>query len=178
MIFLVDITFDIFRGVLVESIIVKLIMLLFVLSFVLVMYMWFQPYRKKGLNLLDITILISLILMTISSLDGKSYNIVVVFWMLPIVFLLNYFTFYTKLRHFIALLSICLVTLLLNVLSFSRFYYYDILYILWMVTACLLFVVYVLFLCKRFYFGVRKADLEINDTADYESDRDESDDSD
>jgi len=178
MIFLVDVTFDIFRGVLVESIIVKLIMLLFVLSFILVMHMWFQPYRRKGLNLLDIAILMSLIVMTISSLDGKSYNIVVVFWMLPILFLLNYFMFYTKLRHFIALLSICLVILLLNVLSFSQFYYYDILYILWMVTACLLFVVYVLFLCKRFYFGVRKADLEINDTADYESDRDESDDSD
>ncbi|XP_065910453.1 uncharacterized protein [Dysidea avara] len=178
MIFVVDITFDIFRGVLVEMIVVKLILLLFILGFILVIHMWYQPYRKKGLNMLDTAILISLIVMTFSSLDGKSYNIVVVFWILPILFLLNYFTFYTKLRHVVALLSICLVILLLNVLSFSRFYYYDILYIVWMVTACLLFVVYVLFLCKRFYFGVCKPDLEINDAANCVSDRDESDDSD
>ena len=58
-IFAIDPLFDAFRAVVSfgdDSISIKLILMLFVLSSILVIHMWLQPYRKKGLNVLDTAI--------------------------------------------------------------------------------------------------------------------------
>ena len=155
-IFAIDPLFDAFRAVVSfgdDSISIKLILMLFVLSSILAIHMWFQPYRKKGLNVLDTVILMSLIALLVSSLDGRSHNIAVIFWLLPIIFFINYLSFSTKFRHLVALISICVVIVLTNVLTFAWFYYYDILYMLSALMSFIVLFTYIYYLirllCKR-----------------------------
>jgi len=178
-IFAIDPFFDAFRAVVSfgdDSISIKLILMLFVLSVILAVHMWFQPYRRKGLNVLDTAILMSLIALLISSLDGRSYTIAVIFWLLPIIFFINYLSFSSKYRHLVALLSICVVIILLNALTFARFYYYDILYMLFMLVSFIVLVAYISYLCKRKFYKHRAARyMEINDADDNENGNDDSD---
>ncbi|XP_065900907.1 uncharacterized protein [Dysidea avara] len=178
-IFGIDPLFDVFRAVFSfgdDSISTKLILLLLVLSVILVVHLWFQPYRRKGLNVLDTAILMSLIVLLVSSLDGRSYNIAVVFWLLPIIFFINYLSFSTKYRHLVALLSICVVIALINALTFARFYYFDILYMLSVLVSFTVLVTYLSFLCKRVYYKRRAAghmeinDVGVNENGDNDSD--------
>ena len=175
-IFAIDPLFDAFRAVVSfgdDSISIKLILMLFVLSVILVVHMWFQPYRRKGLNVLDTAILMSLIVLLVSSLDGRSYNIAVIFWLLPVIFFINYLSFSTKYRHLVTLLSICVIIALINALTFARgrFYYYDILYILSVLVSFIVLVAYISFLCKRMCYKRRTAEyMEINSVGDNESD--------
>ena len=79
--------------------IVKLIILLMFCVLIVMIHLWFQPYRIKSLNILDGTILLTLVCMLISSLDLSSQMVAVAFWALPLVLFINYLCYSTKLRH-------------------------------------------------------------------------------
>ena len=63
----------------------------------------FRGTRNQKLNLLDSAILSTLVyvMLLVCSLDGRSYGVTVIFWILPLIFLFNYLTYSTKLKHII-----------------------------------------------------------------------------
>jgi len=110
----VDIVCDILLGVWIlneEYIFAKFIMLLIVYGIIMVIHIQFQLYRLKSLNVLDEVILLALLLLLISSLDGNSWQISPTFW---ILLFLNYLSCSTKIQHVVVLISVCSLILLLN----------------------------------------------------------------
>jgi len=87
--------------------IAKLYFLLLVCILIVVIHLWFRPYRIKSLNTLDGIILLTLLLMLISSLDLSSYIVVPAFWILPLILLVNYLSYFTKLRHALIFITAC-----------------------------------------------------------------------
>ena len=140
-----------------EPVLIELITMLSVCSFVLVVHLWFQPYEKRSMNILDAAILSTLVLQLVCSLDGKSYGIVIVFWILPLLFFINYLTYSTKLRHIIALCSICAVTLAICLLVFLQnisgtgsFYYLSVVSMLLLLLCFCLLISYILVMLSNF----------------------------
>ena len=123
-------------------------------------HLWFQPYnateqlRTQNLNLLDSAILFTLVILLVCSLDGRSYGVTVVFWILPLLFLLNYLTYLTKLKYVFTLCSICGVIIVACLLVFlsskSRFYYLNLVSIIlcFLASLCTL-VMYITVMLKK-----------------------------
>ena len=100
----------------------KYIILLVLSILLLVIHLWFQPYRMKSLNILDGVILLTLVLMLVASLDGRSFLVSVIFWIFPLLTFINYLSYSTKMQHFMILSSVCglIVLLILN-----RYLYFE-----------------------------------------------------
>ena len=78
----------------------KFIIILTVSIMIMLIHVWFQPYKHKGLNILDSFILLTLIGLIVSSLEVYLYRVVtIVFWFLPLLILINYLAYFTKLKH-------------------------------------------------------------------------------
>ena len=92
----------------------KYIVLLILSILLLVIHLWFKPYRIRSLNILDGVILLTLVLMLVASLDGRSFFVSVIFWILPLLTFINYLSYSTKARHFVILSSVCGLIVLLN----------------------------------------------------------------
>ena len=157
--YLVDVLI-VFEGYLwMDHISVKLVIMLIISVIILVVHLWFQPYnateelRTQNLNLLDSAILVTLVMLLICSLDGRSYGVTVVFWILPLLFLLNYLTYLTKLKHVFALCSICGVIIIACLLVFlpkmSRFYYLNLVSILFFLASVCTLVFYIIVMVKK-----------------------------
>jgi len=117
----VDIVFDFLLGFWMlneEYIFAKYIALLFVCCLIMVIHVAFRPYRLSSLNVLDGIILLSLLLLLMSGLDGNSYRLSVVFWVLPLVIFINYLAYSTKMQHVVVLSSVCGLIVLLNLMTF------------------------------------------------------------
>ena len=150
----------VFEGYLwMDHISVKLVIMLIICIIILVVHLWFQPYnateqlRTQNLNLLDSAILFTLVMLLVCSLDGRSYGVTVVFWILPLLFLLNYLTYLTKLKHVFALCSICGVIIVACLLVFlsstSRFYYLNLVSILCFLASLCTLVMYITVMLKK-----------------------------
>jgi len=85
----------------------KFIILLLVCSCIILIHIWFQPHRTRSVNILDSAILLALLLLLISSLDGYSFRISVTLWILPLVVFINYLAYTTKAQHFVIFSSVC-----------------------------------------------------------------------
>ena len=141
-----------------DHISVKLVAMLIICIFILAIHLWFKPYKTaeeletRNLNLLDSAILLTLVILLVCSLDGRSYGITVVFWILPLIFLFNYLTYSTKLKHIFALSSICVVITLASILVFvppkTQFYYLNFVSILCLLTSICLLIMYVMVMIK------------------------------
>jgi len=133
----------------------KYIVLLFVCCLILVIHIWFQPYRLRSLNILDGVILLSLVLLLISSLDGNSYSLSVTFWVLPLVIFINYLAYSTKIQHVVVIITICVLIALLNLIVFEPIgpqlldFEIGIVYVLFMSVLVCLFLVYILYMVKK-----------------------------
>ena len=117
----VDIVCDVLLGYWMlneEYIFAKFIVLLIVCSIIMVINIRFQPYRLQNLNVLDEVILLALLLLLFSSLDGNSWQISPTFWILPLVLFINYLTYSTKIQHVVVLISVCGLILVLNLMVF------------------------------------------------------------
>ena len=65
-----------------------------------------QPYRKKGLNILDSYILLSLVGLLLSGLEIYWNKMIsIIFWFLPLLILINYLVYFTKLKYLIILFT-------------------------------------------------------------------------
>ena len=141
-----------------DHISVKLVTMLIICIFILAVHLWFQPYNTaeeletRNLNLLDSAILSTLVMLLVCSLDGRSYGVTVIFWILPLIFLFNYLTYSTKLKHIFALSSICVVITIASMLVFippnTRFYYFNYVSILCLLTSFCVLMVYLIAMIK------------------------------
>ena len=142
-----------------DHISVKLVIMLIISIVILVIHLWFQPYntakelQTQNLNVLDTMILFTLVMLLVCSLDGRSYGVTVIFWILPLLFLFNYLTYSTKLKHAFVLCSICGVMALACMLVFlsskSRFYYMNLVSILCLLTSLCTFLMYITIMLKQ-----------------------------
>ena len=133
------------------------IMLAFYVLFIMV-HVWFQPYKLRKLNVLDSSILMTLMLVFIG--EHTSYGSTVVLWFFPLVLFINCVAFSTKFKHLLILIS-CLVIVALSFLTviyqnniinadFSSDESYEFYYISDFVIlpiAFLVFLAYMVYLC-------------------------------
>jgi len=68
---------------------------------ILVIHCWLQPYKRKGLNILDGCVLITLVFVMVNgtSPNENDHNTVALLLILPLLLLVNYLTLCNKLRH-------------------------------------------------------------------------------
>jgi len=84
---------------------------------IMMIHIWFQPYKRKSLNVFDSAILMILLLAIFAS-QSNNYILRITLWFLPLELFLCYMTYSTKLKHFLIPLF-CLGTLLSSSLMFS-----------------------------------------------------------
>ena len=76
---------------------------------IMMIHVWFQPYKKKSLNVLDSAILMIFVFAIFASHSNNSM-LRIVLWFLPLAIFLCYMTYLTKLKH-IMIPIVCLGTL-------------------------------------------------------------------
>ena len=156
----------------------KYIILLIVCCIIMVMHMWFQPYRLKSLNVLDGLILVSLVLLLICGLDGNSYGVLPILWILPLVFFINYLAYSTKAQHVVVLSSMCGLIILLiflpQVILFQGITTLGITWVLYMSVLTCLLVAYVLYMVIKIFFNRHNQEIPLL-AADIQNDSDEDD---
>ena len=157
----------------------KFIVLLVVSILILVIHIWFQPYRIKSLNILDGVILLTLVLLLVASLDGLSFTVSVMFWILPLVLFINYLAYSTKAKHFVMVSSLCglMVIMNLNVLAiYNAFEFFDIYlylfvgiaFILYLLVLLCILVGYIIYVIKKVIVKVRtRRNLDLVPVVDY-----------
>jgi len=145
----------------------KFTIMLTICILIMMIHVWFQPYKKKGLNILDSVILLTLVCLLISTLDYYSDRMIgIVFWFLPLLMFINYLAYFTKLKYLVIPCS-CVITFL------TTFYCAGItgaFAILFLSSSCVIFIVYVIYvlkcLCTRFCCKTRRRYLAINEQND------------
>jgi len=147
----------------------KFMVLLIVCCVIMVVHLWFQPHRIRSLNILDGAILLSLLLLLFSGLDGFSFRISFTLWILPLVIFVNYLAYSTKAQHFVIFISVCgLIGLLWTfiLLSFreelhyfplfkKRYLYVGITFILYLLVLLCFLVGYIIYVMKKLILIVR-----------------------
>ena len=68
---------------------------------ILLIHVWLRPYKLKGLNILDGIMLLTLLLLMIGGANtgGCDDGITIVFFILPLLLLVNYLALNTKLKY-------------------------------------------------------------------------------
>ena len=143
----------------------KFITLLAVCSVIMVVHIWFQPYRLRSINLLDGAILLSLLLLLISSLDGNGWRCSPTFWILPLVLFINCLAYSTKIQHVVVLSSVFGLIFVVNMTALwpqIPIIYIDnrlrmgITFILFLTVLACFFVTYILYVIKNVVKSVIK----------------------
>ena len=81
---------------------------------IIMVHVWFQPYKQRILNVLDSSILMTLMLVLIG--EHIAYNSTVVLWSFPLVLFINCVAFSTKFKHLLIPIS-CLGIIALSCLE-------------------------------------------------------------
>ena len=94
---------------------------LMVMVYVLIMmfHVWLQPYKQRRLNILDSTILMTLMLVYIG--EHTSYGSTIVLWIIPLVLFINCITFSSRLKYLlipVSSLVLFILTLFLILYNF------------------------------------------------------------
>ena len=88
----------------------KFMIILIICILIMAIHAMVQPYKRKGLNILDTLILLSLVGLLLSGLEIYWNSMIsIIFWFLPLLLLINYLAYFTKLKYFIIPFS-CIVT--------------------------------------------------------------------
>ena len=109
----------------------------------MVIHVWLQPYKSKGLNILDSFILLSLVGFLVSAL-GIYWDrmIAVIFWFLPLLIFINYLAYFTYLKFLLLPCSSAAI--------FSTTFYFgtfaNVFVILLQASSLVIFIVYIIYL--------------------------------
>ena len=123
----------------------KFVIILTTCIFIMVVHVWYQPYKRKGLNILDGNILITLVGLLASALEYYwDKAITVVFWFLPLIILINYLAYSTKLKYFTIPCS-C-IAVFCATLFFTA--YIGFFAILFLSSSFIILVVYIIYVIK------------------------------
>ena len=98
------------------NIVIKYSFLLMVYTLIMMVHVWFQPYKQRKLNILDSSILMTLILVYIG--EHTSYGSTVVLWILPLVLFINCIAFTSRLKYLLIPISCSGMTALSLVIPF------------------------------------------------------------
>ena len=131
----------------------KFSIVLIISIMITIIHLWVQPYKKKSLNILDNCILLTLVGLLVNSLEITWERMIgVIFWFLPLIILINYLTYFTKLKYLIIPCSCAAV--------FSTAYlfgtYYNPSVILLLASSFIIFIVYIAYVIKCLCIRCRK----------------------
>ena len=126
-------------------------------------HVWFQPYKRKGLNILDSFILLCLVGLLFSTLEIYGSRIIgVIFWFLPLLIFINYLASFTKLKYLIVPCSCAGVFVTaLYYGSFANIFSFQLLAI-----SFITFIAYIIYVLKKLYTRcckIRRRYLAINE---------------
>ena len=91
----------------------KFPIMLTVYVLITMVHVWLQPYKQRKLNILDSSILMTLVLVFIG--EHTTYGSTVVLWFLPLILFINCVAFSTKFKYLLIPIS-CLVMIFLSYL--------------------------------------------------------------
>ena len=141
----------------------KFTIMLTICILIMVMHTSFQPYKKKDLNILDGFILLSLIGLLLSALEVYKDKIIgVIFWFLPLLILINYLAYFTKLKYLIIPCSCAAI--IIAVIFFGT--YSNIFAILLLASSVIVSIAYIIYVLKclfRRFCNTRPRYLAINE---------------
>ena len=151
----------------------KFTIMLTICILIMVMHISFQPYKNKDLNILDGFILLSLVGLLLSALEIYKDRIIgVTFWFLPLLILINYLAYFTKLKFLIIPCS-CAAVFITTALLCT---YGNIFAILLLASSLIIFIAYIIqvlkFLYRRFckprprYNTINKLNDEVDESND------------
>ena len=140
----------------------KFPIMLTVYVLILLVHIWFQPYKERKLNVLDSCILMTLMLVFIG--EHITYGSTVILWILPVVLFINCVALSTKFKYVLIPISclgmIALSCLTVFVLPGDYFDYFDYMdyqkidlsfysvnFVVIIPIASLLFLAYMIYLC-------------------------------
>ena len=126
----------------------KFMTMLIICDTIVMIHVWFQPYKSKGLNILDSFILLSLLGLLLISMETYGSMIIgVIFWFLPLLILINYIASFTKLKYLTIPCSCAGV--FATALLFGSFT--SIFAILLLAISSFIFIAYILYVVKKLY---------------------------
>ena len=129
----------------------KFIIMLTVSVMIMLIHVWFQPYRNKGLNILDSFILLTLIGLLVSSLEVLNRIMTVVFWFLPLLILINYLAYFTKLKHLMIPCS-CAAIIVTIIITIAKFFGdFGVITFFFFAISVIVFIAYIVSIVKSLY---------------------------
>ena len=154
----------------------KFMIMLIICDAILTIHVWFQPYKSKGLNILDSFILLCLVGLLFSALEAYGSRMIgVIFWFLPLLIFINYMASFTTLKYLTIPYS-CVGVFVLAAVYGS---YGSIFAILLLAISLITFIAYIVHMVKNLYTTccqiIRPRYLAINeqnDEADENNDND------
>ena len=137
----------------------KFTIILIVCILIMFMHVLLQPYRKKGLNILDSFILLSIVGLLLSGLEIYWNRMIsIIFWFLPLLILINYLAYSTKLKYLIILFTCIAIfgtTLYLSTfadnINLPFLFAFGAFTILFLASSSIVFVAYILYVLKCLY---------------------------
>ena len=148
---------------------IKFPMMLSIYVLIMMVHIWFQPYKERKLNVLDSCILMTLMLVFIG--ENINYGSTGVLWILPLILFINCVTFSTKFKYLLIPIS-CLGMITLSYFALylmpidcfdndthgESFYIIDSYVIL--PICSLLFLAYMIYLCIILVKRCRKPQVQ------------------
>ena len=168
---LVDYCLGVWASYMISTPLLKYTIMLTICIFIMVIHVWFQPYRNRGLNILDSFILLTLVGLLLNALDLTE----VIFWFLPLLIFINYLASFTKLKYLIVPCS-CVGVFAVAFLFGSNA---GIFAVLLLAISTITFIAYIIYVVKKLYtrcYNIRHRYFAIND--DQNDEVDENNDSD
>ena len=134
----------------------KFTIMLIVCILIMLVHVLFHPYKKKGLNILDSFILVTIVGFLVSALEIYWNKMAgVVLWFLPLVILINYLTFFTKLKYLIIPCSSA--ALFSGTLVFVHYIGMGTFEIFFLASSSFVLILYIIYVLKCLYARYRRA---------------------
>ena len=144
----------------------KFTIMLIVCISIMTVHVSFQPYKDKGLNILDSFILLCLVGLLVSALEVYWNRMIgVIFWFLLLLIFINYFAYFTRLKYLIVPCSCALIFAV--TLVFASFM--GIFALLFLASSSIVFIAYFIYVIKCLYtrcWQARRRYLAINEQND------------
>ena len=146
---LVDYCLGVWGSYMISTPFTKFTIMLTICISIMVIHVWFQPYKRKGLNILDSFILLALVGLLLNALTITYWNriIGVIYWFLPLLIFINYLASFTKLRYLTVPCSCAGV--FATVFLFGS--YDSIFSILLLAISFITFIAYIIYVVKKLY---------------------------
>ena len=160
----------------------KFTIILIVCILIMFVHILLQPYRKKGLNILDSFILMSLVGLLLSGLEiFLNRMISIIFWFLPLLILINHLANFNKLKYLIIPLScIAIFGTTFYISAYAEHRSFNFVFgaftILFLASSLTVFVAYIIYvlkcLCTRCcrrkpkYLAINEQNDKVDDNSD------------